>query len=332
MTDITAKIVLDSVSPDGVRLTTMHLRYPRFIHSELMTHRVFSRNARSSRAVPVATMLQEIIDNPVIPLHWGKNQKGMQASETSDALVQLYPTMSGVPNEVAWLMARDHAVHIARAFAGAGYHKQVVNRLLEPFMHIDVLVTATDWDNFLWLRDHKDAEPHIQLLAKEVKKALDGSKPLIIPYGGWHMPYVKSEDYVDAEAWLKKGRITRDEPSFKEVVEVLKKLSAARCARISYKPFDGNGSIEAEIERYDSLITSQPMHASPVEHQATPDEKSLYRTQVATFTLDGRIMGWTQIRESMEWDFPGLHGNLTGWIQFRKKLPGERYLPALHNV
>jgi hypothetical protein len=296
MTTITANIVLDSVSPDGIRLTTIHMRYPRFIHAELMTHRVFSRNARSSRAVPVATMLREIETDPVVPLHWGANQKGMQADRENNRLVGSYDFENGqaefveISREAAWLKARDWAVIAAKGFMEADYHKQVVNRILEPYMHIDVLVSATEWGNFLALRDHHMAEPHIAMLAREVRAAIEASEPTLLQPDEWHLPYVTSEE------WLYTGGEVDD----------LRKLSVARCARISYKPFDGNADWASEIERYDALVGSAPMHASPAEHQATPDIRRANGV--------GGYCGW--------WT-PEEHGNFTGWRQYRKMLPGE---------
>jgi len=246
---------------------TLRLRYPRILHSEVMTHRTFSRNARSSRAVPVQKMLDEVRNTPFVPWHWGANQKGMQATEECNELIKF--RNDTVSREAAWLRARDNAVSAAEGFMNAGYHKQIPNRLLEPFMWIDTLITATDWANFLWLRDHEAAEPHLQDLARLVRQALDECVPQTLEENQWHTPYVDDQDL---------------------------RVSAARCARISYTPFDGNGDRDSEIARYDSLIGSDRVHASPVEHQALPDP-----TNYA----------------------PHLHGNLTGWIQFRKTIPNE---------
>lgn len=292
MTTISAKIIADSISPDGIRLTTMHLRYPRFIHAEFMTHRVFSRNARSSRAVPVETMLREIETDPVIPLHWGANQKGMQAAEECDEPVRF--RNDEVPRAAAWLRARDNAVTVARNFARSGYHKQVVNRLLEPFMHIDTLVTATEWANFYVLRNHHLAEPHIAMLASEMEAADALSTPTLLEPGQYHLPY------VDAAA----GEFDLENPRH---LATAIKVSVARCARISYRPFDGEASIEAEVARHDALVGAVPMHASPAEHQATPDVRR-----------SAGISNW-----SHDWWHQAEHGNFRGWRQYRKTLIGE---------
>lgn len=293
MANMTAKIIADSISESGKRITTMHLRYPRFIHAELMTHRVLSRNARSSRAVPVKKMLEEISRDPVIPSYWGKNQSGMQASEENNEMIFIdYGHGScDFTREGAWLYASEQAVRVATEFMKAGYHKQVVNRLLEPFMYIDTLVTATDWENFMFLRDHKDAEPHIRDLAIVMKEAMKDSTPNLLRENEWHMPYITEED--------KKLHATN----------VLLKISVARSARISYAAFDDDGSVEKELERYKLLVESVPLHASPAEHQAKPDRWDEHKTRT--------------VNQRKGWQKSELHGNLTGWIQYRKMLDNE---------
>lgn len=306
-----AKVILASKPTNGAPpIITMHLRYPRIIHSELMTHRVFSRNARSSRAVPVKTMLEEVRNAPFVPWHWGKNQKGMQADEECNELVRFTDSNDGFfskdfTREAAWLRARDQAVSIADAFADAGYHKQIANRLLEPFMFIDVLVTSTSWANFLFLRDHKDAEPHIHDLAVLVQQTIAGAEYQTLEPGEWHIPYFQGvKDYQEAVNYLR--NVAGVAPTDDRLMEVYKKVSVARCARISYTPFDGEPSIERELERYDLLVGSTPLHASPAEHQATPDERCI------------------EDYSRNSWSSGHLAGNLGGgYIQYRKTLPGE---------
>lgn len=256
---ISAVMVRDSIAPHGVRLTTMQLKYPRFIHAEFMTHRVFSRNASSSRAIPVERMIQSIIDDTAMPVHWGKNQPGMQAREECDELIYGFNFNSfdnrddGVDKVAAWNIARDKAISVARAFHNAGYHKQVVNRLLEPFMHINVLVTATEWDNFFSLRIHPDAQPEIHVLAKRMKDQMDASTPTPLALNQWHLPYVSQEE-------LESHPIT-----------TCIRLSVARCARVSYLTHDGaTPEVEKDVALYERLVGSVPLHASPAEHQGTP--------------------------------------------------------------
>ncbi|QIG75685.1 thymidylate synthase protein [Rhizobium phage RHph_Y2_11] len=293
-----AKVVLASKPTNGAPpIITIHARYPRIIHGEIMTHRVFSRNARSSRAVPVATMLKEIRETPFVPWHWGANQKGMQAGAECTARVTIGEKTMW--NHAAWLQARDHAVQVAEAFSDAGYHKQIANRLIEPFSFIDTLITSTSWANFLHLRDHEAAEPHFQDLAAMFREAIEGAEYQSLEPGQWHLPYAATQDDVAmVEDYLEPYPETTH-----PTVDYLKKLSVARCARISYAPFDGDASIEKELERYELLVGSSPLHASPAEHQATPDVFS---------------------DEWGEFDEPQLAGNLgSGWIQYRKTLPGE---------
>ena len=283
-----AKVILASEHPNGTPLYSVHMRYPRPIHGEVMTHREFSRNARSSRAVPVKTMLEEVWTKPYIPWHWLKNQKGMQGT---------VPLTEGEIEEAVaiWLEARDEAVFaVERLFNpdGLNIHKQNPNRLLEPFSWIDTLVTTTSFSNFLWLREHTDAEPHLQDLAHMVAEAIQAAPRTRLAPGMWHLPYITDDERRDAYHG----------PSQTPEDGLLRMLSAARCARISYTPFDGDPSVQREIERYNQLVTSERVHASPLEHQATPD------------TLWEKAPGWKH---------PELHGNLPGWVQARKLVPGE---------
>ncbi|SOC90091.1 Thymidylate synthase complementing protein [Rhizobium sp. AN5] len=292
-----AKIVLASRPADttALPLITMHLHYPDIIHGEVMTHRVFSRNARSMRAVPIKTMVEEVRNDPFVPWHWGKNQRGMQALEECNTriptdFIPMELECNDLDREEAWRHAARTAAGFAEAFGEAGYHKQVANRLIAPFTWKHTLITSTSWANFLHLRDHDDAEPHFHDLAIMVREALAGAQYQTLLHGDWHLPYV-----------------TRQEKKFHSL-DVLQKLSVARSARISYAPFDGDASIERELERYDLLVGSSPLHASPTEHQATPDRGS------KLYLGNGKMI----------FENPDLGGNFgPGWIQFRKTLAGE---------
>lgn len=302
----TAVVIADSLSPEGIRLTTFQLRYWRPIHSELMTHRVFSRNAGSSRARPSQKIIDQVRDAPWGPIHWGANQAGMQARKELEGEA-LFQAQSN------WHMAARLAADGAQAMTEIGAHKQIVNRLLEPFTYIDVVVTATDYANWFMLRDHPDAQPEIQELARLMKAAYNISRPVTRLHGEWHLPYITDEDWDAAYSYCKIGRLTRDEPPYKEKLEIVRKVSVARCARVSYKAFDGTvAPIEKEIELFDKLLVSQPLHASPAEHQATPDVMGRFPTHTSP------NHGWQQ---------PHLHGNFRGWCQYRKMLPNE-FLPG----
>lgn len=265
-----------SRGPHSKPVATFRLRYPRFVHAELMTHRVLSRNASSSRAVPVKRLIDDVIRDPVFPMHWGKNQPGMQAREE----------LEGEALELAkraWLLARDEAVNAAHRMINAGAHKQFANRVLEPFSHINVICTGTDWANFFALRCHPDAQPEIRDLAEKMRALLETNEPKLLQSGEWHLPLVDPEDWNHGD------------------LEVMKKVSVARCARVSYFTFDGKRStVEDDVKLYDKLLGSEPLHSSPAEHQCTPDS-----------WLDH---GWCD---------PSFHGNLMGWIQLRKLLPNE---------
>jgi len=297
MTTITAQIIADSISPEKIRLTTMLLRYPRFIHAELMTHRVFSRNASSSRAIPVERSIQAILQDTAMPMHWGKNQKGMQAEEECNT--RMDDGFDGCSRETAWLWARDNAIKVAQGYVNAGYHKQIVNRLLEPFSHINVVVTSTYWKNWYKLRDHPMAMPEIQILAREMFDKQLSSKPQELEPGQWHLPFVGNEDKYNLA-----GNTMLMQAHETDFNGILIRLSVARCARTSYLTTEGKKpDISSDLKLYDRLVGSEPLHASPAEHQATPDE---------------RFWGKPEI-----WMHRNQHGNLFGWRQYRKMLTGE---------
>src|SRR5690554_2762231 len=182
---ITAEIIADSKSSfDGKRITTFMLTYPRFIHAELMTHRLFSRNAASSRAIPIKTKIKMVWNNPAIPVHFGKNQSGMQANEE----------LSGWKYKLAkglWKFSSKVACCLAWGFDKIGLHKQIACRILEPFEMYKVVVTATDFNNWFWLRRHKDAQPEIQELANCMYEAMYLSGPIKLNKGEWHVPFYK---------------------------------------------------------------------------------------------------------------------------------------------
>lgn len=330
---ITAQIVADSISPTGQRITTMQLRYPRFIHAEELTHRILSttpeqvfaeylaiadglmydenlsRNASSSRAIPVKRLIKDIRRDPAMPIYWGRNQPGMQAGEDHFALVSV-PTASGGiwdrSREEAWLDLMEIAIQYAEAYAESDYHKQIVNRILEPWAHINVVVTATNWNNFFSLRAHKDAQPEIRDLALKMIDAMANSLPVELQPGEWHLPYINATDFSQARLHQKKGRITRDEPMYDELVgKVLIPVSVARCARVSFLTHDGRQTtVEEDMALYEKLVGGVPLHASPAEHQGTPD------------------MAYPNPHNDpmVSYENPDQHGNFTGWIQFRKLL------------
>lgn len=275
---IQASIIADSITDNGIRLITAQLHYPRFIHSEVLTHRVFSRNAASSRAIPIQKMIDQVGATPAMPVYWGKNQPGMQAREELEhhepKAQQFYDGHRNdyftvySPRDLAikeWLAARDSAVGHAKTLVKLGAHKQIVNRLLEPWQTMQTVVTSTEWTNWNALRRHVDAQPEIKALADTLFEAVSASKPKYLQMGQWHLPYVNIVDQGRDEA---------------------KKLSTARCARVSYLNHNQTMPDEAkDLNLHDKLLESG--HFSPFEHQATPMPDSEFYAN---------FKGWMQYR------------------------------------
>jgi len=266
---IAVKVVAHSGWPGSPDLITLQCRYPRFIHAEFMTHRVFSRNASSSRAIPIERMIQDVIDDPAMPVSWGSNKPGMQAGNDLDE------TDAREAQQI-WLLARDLAVDQARSMVRLNAHKQIVNRLLEPFGHISVVVTATEWDNFFTLRCHPAADPTMRALAEAMRDAIAGSTA-VEPLGGWHLPYISEGDLAGRRPFIG---------------GYLAMISAARCARVSYLNHDGtNPDVEKDLALADRLRES--CHMSPFEHQAQV-------TRNEGTAMWGNFTGWDQFRKMLE--------------------------------
>lgn len=303
---ISAKVIADSITPWGQRVTTYELEYPRFIHAEYMTHRLFSRNAASSRAIPVSRAIELIRENTAMPIHWGKNQPGMSAKEECDAhhIVkdENGKTLMDWGREVIWNHARDAAIMFSEIFNSLGYHKQIVNRLLEPFTHIKVVCTATEYDNFFWLRKHPDAQPEIQELAERMWEAREASTPHLLQPGEWHVPYFE-DGYWSKEVC--------DAP-----LDDALAISASCAAQVSYRRLDD--SLEKARNIFNRLIESKPCHASPTEHQCTPIDLDAYRDG---FCHDELPKGVTHIDVRTEDTF--WSGNFKNWIQYRQLIPGN---------
>lgn len=327
MTNTVAKIIAHSKSQfDTHELITFELEYPRFIHAELMTHRVFSRNSASSRAIPVKDMIANISNNPAVPHYWGKNQPGMQAAEEHDAEVtpisvilsiqaihgcsedearqilrEKFADQDPFSPVSAWKAAMAIAIAQAQEFADAGYHKQVVNRITEPYQMIKVVVSATSFDNWFWLRKHKDADPAIQLLAEKMWEAYNASEPVKLNKGEWHTPYYKD------------GYWTPSDDDF--TLEQALKISSSCTAQVSYRKTDD--SLQKAEMVYDRLVTSEPVHASPTEHQGTPFDPVEVS---AKFFLHGE---WTEGITSLHKELGFMSGNFAGWIQHRQLIPNN---------
>ena len=299
---ISAKVISDSVCPQGVRMTTMEIEYPRFILAELNTHRMLSKNSASSRAIPVKAMHEFIKDNPASPVSWGKNQPGMKASEDLKG-----PDLSEA--KYIWGKAKEDALHWADALANRlGVHKQIANRITEPWMTMKTVISGTEWTNFFHLRNHADAQPEIKALAEAMTVAYTTHLPVALKPGEWHLPYITIGTYVPT------GELQYFDENFNRLsLEDAKILSASCCAQVSYRKNDP--TFEKAFRIWEQLIENDPVHASPIEHQATPmDIDSMCRFEPETWQL-----GVTHVSANSDlWS-----GNLRGWIQHRKLIGNE---------
>jgi len=274
---ITARIIADSINSNKERLTTMVVTCPRIVLAEFNTHRAFSRNSASSRAIPFAKMVKMVEENPFIPIAWQKDHKGMQGKEYLDSIASAYAREK-------WLEARDEAVRCATYLNETeGVTKQLCNRLLEPFMWHTIIVTATDWDNFFALRLHPDAEIHIAKTAEEMLKALNGSTPKKLEEGEWHIPFGDNfnEDILLGKVMYQNGFVFNPDDLQLNMV----KIAIARCARVSYVNFEGKDDYLADISLFWRLLESG--HMSPMEHCAVATSGEIH----------GNFRGWKQYRK-----------------------------------
>lgn len=263
-----------------------------------MTHRVFSRNASSSRAIPTKKLASTEI---VLPLRWGKNQPGMQAS-----LENLSPE-DAVKAEAIWRRMAQTCLEGVQELTDLGLHKQWANRPLEWFTNIDVVLTSSEWNNFFQLRDHKDAFPEIEALAKEMKRQLSLSSPRQLAPNEWHLPYLTTEERAQykAESELAEDPLNKWEAGLKWA-----KLSTARCARVSYLKHDNTNPVfEEDMALFKRLVGSIPIHASPTEHQAWVEDIHAVSTPGDSFSSKKLDQYLAELRTS-NFDHP--------WVQHRK--------------
>jgi hypothetical protein len=299
---ISATIIKDSIAPDGIRLITFELEYPRFIHSEVMTHCMLEKNAASSRAVPVESALAMIEATPAMPVEWGANNPGMVSKTLLD------PTRQEAA-EGLWLSAMKSVVSYARVMAdksGINAHKQIVNRMCEPWVTMKTIMSGTEWSNFFWLRYHPDADPTFQALARAMYDAMQASIPTLLQPGQWHLPYVD----FDGTNYSTAGQVVD--------LETAKKISASCCAQISYRRLDD--SVEKALKIYDMLnigSNEKPAHASPLTHQGTPMQAM--NSEVNNGSVGTWEPGVTHMRRNGSlWS-----GKFQSWIQYRQLVPNE---------
>lgn len=279
---IKTEIIADSINQQGKRLTTFILEYPRFIHAEVMTHRVFSKNAASSRAIPFEKFVKQITENPAMPEFWGKNQSGMQANVelSNDEIYQFSSYLDGGVDKwsgmgkkdaakAVWIDARDSAIKWAEKLNELGCHKQIVNRILEPWFHIRVILSGTEFENFFALRAHNDAQPEFRVLAEKMLKNYNSSTPKNLTEGEWHIPFGDKIDEKRLKNQIAFDTIKGHDSVRNELLNEAKmKIAVARCARVSYHNFEGKDDYQADIKLCDRLFGSIPRHLSPTEHVA----------------------------------------------------------------
>jgi len=245
---VQARVLADSISPEGNRLTTFEVTHHRFVLAEFNTHRMLSRNSASSRAVPIEKQVERVMERPAMPVEFGSNQRGMQAGAPLEGH-ELWAARQ------TWLRARDEAVTAAQTMINLGVHKQVANRVLEPFMWNTAIISATDWEGFWHQRCSPLAQPEIRVAAEAMREAYLHSDPTLLQPGEWHTPLIQPDEDYDVLAR------TAGKPENKDPVGLRKRVSAARCARVSYLTHDGERDITADLALYDRLVTADPMHA-----------------------------------------------------------------------
>jgi len=286
-----AKILADSISPAGHRLTSFEVTFPRIVLAEVNTHRMLSRNSASSRAIPVEKRIAAVEADPFVPEQFGKNKKGMQHDEVLDGA-------DAADARTMWFNVMNSAIENGRGMSKLGVHKQLANRLLEPFSWHTAVITATDWDNFEHLRVNPAAQGEFQKAAEWMMRLKRESEPHPVNYGDWHTPYVEADEGFNLEV-LGEGFPAN--------------ISAARCARVSYLTQDGKRDPKEDLALYDRLIG--PGHLSPLEHPArpmTPSELDRFRVDRYEWAE-----GWVRVGTGH------YCGNFNGWIQLRKLVPGE---------
>jgi hypothetical protein len=270
MNQISAKLICYSTSHLQTPIATIQIRIPLIIQAEFNTHRVFSRSFNSSRAIPAKTMRKSADFEPE---QWLSNQPGMTGGDE----------LQGIKKHIAiavWetLTAIVKCGH--RILDWCGLHKQYTNRWLSTVVWVDGVVTSTEWSNFLKLRNHPNAQPEIRELARQIAQILADNEPDFLEPGEWHLPYIDAED-IEANPF-------DDEDG----CENLALISAGRCARVSYG-FKAVKDSWGDERRAKMLLSANPKHFSPFEHQA------IVQTTQKPFK-SGNFRNWEQFRQRLE--------------------------------
>ena len=249
-----AEMVCDSVNPfTGTRISTAVVRLPRIVLAELNTHAALAKNSASSRAIPAATFRQRVLDDPYVPWRWPVNGKGMVPKEY--AAPRAWRTKVAV---LVWKGALGVASLAHRLLERLGVHKEITNRLLEPWMWTEVLVTATDWDGFFAQRCHEAAADGVRAAATVLRDLLDAHTPTETSL---HLPYIQQgEQGAPMDLFM---------------------ASARRCRRVSYLRQGVVVSLEEDAAAGAEGLRETPPHLSPYEHAAwalgTPTRSAKFR-------------------------------------------------------
>lgn len=331
-TNITARVIADSISPLGKRITTLEIEYPRFILAELNTHKALEKNSSSSRAIPIMVMIEFLLKNGAQPLYWGTKQAGMQAGDEPD--IRTIGQFMDV-----WDDAKGEAITSAIDLEKLGLHKQTANRLLEPFQMMKTVITGTDWDNFFNLRIHPDAQPEFCMLAYRMYMAMAESVPMQLKSGEWHLPYINTLRGVlaeDGESWDMNSEIIYCTGSIHDgnlsnplTLEEAQRISASCCAQTSYRKSDD--SLGKADDIFHKLVGADVLHASPFGHLATPvrttkiSRDSCFHLVDTELSVNSRVYTetWEEGITHMKRDGTLCSGNLTGWISYRHLIPNN---------
>jgi hypothetical protein len=313
LTDVNAEVIADSITPWGERLTSIQVTFHRFVLAEFNTHCVFSRNSASSRAIPVEKQLDRFSTDPALPVVWPREQKGMSGGSElgGEALldaINLFAEWRGHTQALIANYLKNHPEKSERL------HKSLINRLMEPMQWHTALVTASAWENFFFQRCHPAAQPEMRAAAEAIRDVMKNSVPTLLEPGQWHMPYLDADTIVEVTS------------SYPNATEVLKQISAARCARTSYMTQEGIRDPEEDLNLYARLLhvdqPGEPLHASPLEHLATPCEWNLQKfflyegdsgVELATDDF------YPENEELQEYALPRI-GKFPHWLQYRHEV------------
>lgn len=303
---VDVKLLQHSYSPDGISMYSFEVEIPRIILAEWNTHGMLNTNAQSSRAVPTKKLIEEVRRNPYMPSHWGKNQKGMQAYE------ECHSSVKSMPRESFWDICIHNACNNAQAFEEAGYHKQIANRVIEPYSHTKLVVSGTEWNNFFNLRIHKDAEPNIREMAIKIYEITRSSAGVRLYNGEWHLPYISQYRQEGSMRYVFDNQYV----SLSDAI----RISLACVAQVSYRSL--NTHPDAIDRIYDSLFPSngEPIHGSPAQHLATPFKEAWCKGtwQEGETHRDRNGYSWS--------------AQLRGWCQYRKLIPNENATIFTHET